>query len=64
MQFKNIKVSFDQKLGLITIDRKEEKNALNIETSIEILKALQNLDQDKNITCISILGSEKFFSRR
>jgi enoyl-CoA hydratase len=62
MQFKNIKVSFEQKLGLIIIDRKEDKNALNIETSSEILKALQNFDQDKNITCISISGSEKFFS--
>ncbi len=62
MQFKNIKVSFDLKLGLITIDRKEDKNALNIETSIELLQALKNLDQDKNITCISISGSEKFFS--
>ncbi len=35
---------------------------LNIEASREILKALQNFDQDKNIACISISGSEKFFS--
>ncbi len=41
MQFKNIKVSFDLKLGLITIDRKEDKNALNIETSIEIVTSIK-----------------------
>ena len=49
MEFKNIKVRSEQTIGYVQIDRVAEKNSLDIETSKEILQALQNFDQDNFI---------------
>ena len=62
MEFKNIKVRSEQTIGFVQIDRVAEKNSLDIETSKEILQALQNLDQDNSIKCIAIEGNQKLFS--
>jgi len=62
MDFKNIKVRSEQTIGFVQIDRVAEKNSLDIETSKEILQALQNLDQDNSIKCIAIEGNQKLFS--
>jgi enoyl-CoA hydratase len=62
MEFKNIKVRSEQAIGYIQIDRVTEKNSLDIETSKEILQALQNFDQDNSIKCIAIEGNQKLFS--
>ncbi|MEY3751801.1 MAG: hypothetical protein RLZZ354_343 [Pseudomonadota bacterium] len=62
MDFKNIKVRSEQAIGFVQIDRVAEKNSLDIETSKEILQALQNLDQDNSIKCIAIEGNQKLFS--
>ena len=62
MEFKNIKVRSEQTIGYVQIDRVAEKNSLDIETSKEILQALQNLDQDNSIKCIAIEGNQKLFS--
>ena len=62
MEFKNIKVRAEQAIGFVQIDRVNEKNSLDIETSKEILTALQNFDQDKAIVCIAIEGNPKLFS--
>jgi len=62
MDFKNIKVRSEQTIGFVQIDRVAEKNSLDIETSKEILQALQNLDQDNTIKCIAIEGNQKLFS--
>ena len=62
MEFKNIKVRSEQTIGYVQIDRVAEKNSLDIETSIEILQALQNFDQDNSIKCIAIEGNQKLFS--
>ena len=62
MQFKNIKVRSEQTIGFVQIDRVTEKNSLDIETSKEILQALQNFDQDNSIKCIAIEGNQKLFS--
>ncbi|NDF58220.1 MAG: enoyl-CoA hydratase/isomerase family protein, partial [Proteobacteria bacterium] len=48
MDFKNIKVRSEQAIGFVQIDRVAEKNSLDIETSKEILQALQNFDQDNS----------------
>ena len=56
MEFKNIKVRSEQTIGFVQIDRVAEKNSLDIETSKEILQALQNFDQDNAIKCIAIEG--------
>ena len=62
MEFKNIKVRTEQAIGFVQIDRVNEKNSLDIETSKEILTALQNFDQDKAIVSIAIEGNTKLFS--
>ena len=62
MEFKNIKVRSEQTIGFVQIDRVAEKNSLDIETSKEILQALQNFDQDNSIKCIVIEGNQKLFS--
>ncbi|CAN1592675.1 CaiD Enoyl-CoA hydratase/carnithine racemase [Candidatus Pelagibacterales bacterium] len=62
MEFKNIKVRSEQTIGYVQIDRVAEKNSLDIETSKEILQALQNFDQDNTIKCIAIEGNQKLFS--
>jgi enoyl-CoA hydratase len=62
MEFKNIKVRSEQTIGYVQIDRVTEKNSLDIETSKEILQALQNFDQDNSIKCIAIEGNQKLFS--
>jgi enoyl-CoA hydratase len=62
MEFKNIKVRSEQTIGFVQIDRVAEKNSLDIETSKEILQALQNFDQDNSIKCIAIEGNPKLFS--
>jgi enoyl-CoA hydratase len=62
MEFKNIKVRSEQTIGFAQIDRVTEKNSLDIETSKEILQALQNFDQDNSIKCIAIEGNQKLFS--
>ena len=62
MEFKNIKVRSEQTIGYVQIDRVAEKNSLDIETSKEILQALQNFDQDNSIKCIAIEGNQKLFS--
>ena len=62
MEFKNIKVRSEQAIGFVQIDRVAEKNSLDIETSKEILQALQNFDQDNSIKCIAIEGNQKLFS--
>jgi enoyl-CoA hydratase len=62
MEFKNIKVRSEQTIGYVQIDRVAEKNSLDIETSKEILQALQNFDQDNSIKCIAIEGNPKLFS--
>jgi len=58
---KSIAIS-EQAIGFVQIDRVAEKNSLDIETSKEILQALQNFDQDNSIKCIAIEGNQKLFS--
>ena len=48
-------------MGLLTIDRPKENNALNIETSKEIYEGLKELEQNLSIRAVLILGNEKFF---
>ena len=60
--FKNIKINTDQNLGILTLDRKDAKNSLDIETSKEIYEGLKNLEREKHIRAIVIQGNEKLFS--
>ena len=60
--YNNIIVESDKRLGLLTLSRKAENNALNIETSKEIYEGLKELEMDPSIRVILIQGSEKQFS--
>jgi enoyl-CoA hydratase len=61
-KYKNIILQIEGHLGLLTIDRPKENNALNIETSKEIYEGLKELEQNSSIRAVLILGNEKFFS--
>ena len=49
MIFKNVNIKKDGHLGVLQIDRKNFNNALNIDTSYEIIKGLKELEKDKKI---------------
>ena len=61
-KYKNIILKIEAHLGLLTIDRPKEINALNIETSKEIYEGLKELEQNSSIKAVLVSGNEKFFS--
>ena len=61
-KYKNIIVKIEDHLGLLTIVRQKENNALDIETSKEIYESLKELEENSSIRVVLILGNEKFFS--
>ena len=60
--YKYIIVNINNHLGLLTLNRPEENNSLNIETSKEIYKALKELEMNSSIRVILIQGNPKIFS--
>ena len=62
MNFENIVVSVDGKVGVITLNRPKQLNALNDALVNELSKALDAFESDENIGCIVITGSEKAFA--
>jgi enoyl-CoA hydratase len=50
------------KVGLITLNRPKQLNALNDQLMTELGAALDNYEADDNIGCIVITGSEKAFA--
>ena len=61
-KYKNIIISIDKHLGLLTLDRPKENNSLNIETSKEIYEGLKELEMNASVRAILIQGNQKFFS--
>lgn len=60
--YKNITISTDKHLGLLTLNRQKENNSLNMETSKEIYEGLKQLEINSSIRAILIQGNHKFFS--
>ena len=60
--YKNIIINTNKNLGLLTLDRQEENNSLNIETSKEIYEGLRELEMNSSIRVILVQGNQKFFS--
>ena len=50
------------KVGVITLNRPKQLNALNEQLMTELGAALQAFDADGNIGCVIITGSEKAFA--
>ena len=60
--YKNIIINTNKNLGLLTLDRQEKNNSLNIETSKEIYEGLRELEMNSSIRVILVQGNQKFFS--
>ena len=60
--YKNIIINIDKNLGLLTLNRLEENNSLNIEASKEIYEGLKELEINSSVRVILIQGNEKKFS--
>jgi enoyl-CoA hydratase len=57
-----IKVEKKGRVGLITLDRPKQLNALNPQLMQELGRALQDFDADEGVGAILIAGSEKAFA--
>ena len=57
MKFENILVTTNEKVTVITINRPDKLNALNILTIKELHIALDNLSKDESCKIIIITGS-------
>src|SRR5438093_7053616 len=62
MQYENILVETNGKVGLIRLNRPKALNALNDQLMDELGDALLKFDADENIGCMIITGSEKAFA--
>ena len=61
-KYKNIIIRNDKHLGLLTLNRQEKNNSLDIETSKEIYKGLKELEMISSVRVILIQGNQKKFS--
>lgn len=62
MNFENIKVNYEENIGILTLNRPKALNALNSALIKEIGIALKEFEKDQNVRCIIITGSEKVFA--
>jgi enoyl-CoA hydratase len=62
MQYENILVETNNKVGLIRLNRPKALNALNDQLMDELGDAMLKFDADSNIGCMVITGSEKAFA--
>lgn len=62
MGFENILTHIIGKVGVITLNRPKQLNALNDALMNELGQALQTFDVNKEIGCIVLTGSEKAFA--
>ena len=62
MQYENIIVETQGKVGVVRLNRPKALNALNDQLMDELGHALMSFDGDDNIGCIVITGSEKAFA--
>jgi enoyl-CoA hydratase len=62
MNYENVVVETIGQVGLVTLDRPKQLNALNDALMNELGAALLAFDADENIGCMVITGSEKAFA--
>ena len=63
MAYETIEVRTEgEKVGIITLNRPKQLNALNDQLMIELGEALKAFDADEKIGCMIITGSEKAFA--
>lgn len=62
MKLKTIKTKIKNKVGFVVLHRPEALNALNTEMMNEVVDTLKEYDNNDNIGCIVLTGSEKAFA--
>lgn len=62
MDYQNILAETRDKVGIITLNRPKQLNALNDELMDELTLALDAFESDESVGCIVITGSEKAFA--
>ena len=62
MSYETILVETQDKVGVVTLNRPKALNALNTTVMREIADALKSFDNDPNIGCMVVTGSEKAFA--
>src|SRR4051812_17251790 len=62
MNYEAILVEVKDKIGVITLNRPKALNALNDQLMDELGHALKQFDQNEQIGCIVLTGSEKAFA--
>jgi enoyl-CoA hydratase len=62
MDYENILVTTDDKVGVITLNRPKALNALNDALITELSAALDAFEADDNVGCIVVTGSERAFA--
>jgi enoyl-CoA hydratase len=60
--YETILVEIRGRVGLVTLNRPKALNALNTRTMLEMGEALRSLDNNPDIGCIIVTGSEKAFA--
>ena len=55
--YQYILVDRDERVGIVTLNRPDARNALNSQLVAELINALENLDRDEEIRCIVITGA-------
>jgi enoyl-CoA hydratase len=62
MEYETIEVSKEGALGIIMLNRPQAMNALSGTLVKELISALTDLEQDDDVRCLVIAGSERAFS--
>ncbi|MEL6798249.1 MAG: enoyl-CoA hydratase [Pseudomonadota bacterium] len=62
MAFNTLIVEIEDHVCLITLNRPEQRNALNMELLGELTQALHEAEENDKVRCIVITGSEKVFA--
>lgn len=62
MSYQTVTASIDGSVGVITLNRPEVLNALNVQLMSELVDALQEYDRNPEVRCIALVGSDKAFA--
>jgi enoyl-CoA hydratase/carnithine racemase len=58
----DVRVERRDRVGIVTIDRPEKRNALSPEVMAELADAIDELDGNREIRCIVVAGSDEVFA--
>ena len=59
MEYKNVLVTTDGGVGIVTLNRPKALNALNSELLAELITVLEQWDSDESVRCIVLTGSDR-----